>query len=103
MTLVSNQVPEAFDLDYKAELYGGSDSAKRALAGDVAALANTAGGLLVLGIGKMIKREPLLRRASLWQMPRSRVSGRPSRRMSCRFGPWMSCKSRTLPAQVSGC
>ena len=52
MTLVSNQVPEAFDLDYKAELYGGSDSAKRALAGDVTALANTAGGLLVLGIGE---------------------------------------------------
>lgn len=52
MTLVSNKVPEAFDLDYKAELYGGSDSAKRALAGDVAALANTAGGLLILGIGE---------------------------------------------------
>ena len=52
MTLVSNQVPEAFDLDYKAELYGGSDSAKRTLAGDVAALANTAGSLLVLGIGE---------------------------------------------------
>ena len=50
LTLVSNKIPEAFDLDFKAELYGNSDSAKRALAGDVVALANTAGGLLILGI-----------------------------------------------------
>jgi len=48
--LVTQQVPEAFDLEYKAELYGSSDSDKRALATDVAALANTDGGLLVLGI-----------------------------------------------------
>jgi hypothetical protein len=45
MTLVSNKVPEAFEFDYKAELYGSSEAAKRALAGDVAALANTAGVL----------------------------------------------------------
>jgi hypothetical protein len=38
MTLVSNKVPEAFDLDFKTELYGNSDAAGRALAGDVAAL-----------------------------------------------------------------
>jgi len=48
--LVSSQVPEAFDLDVKAKLYGNSDSDRRNLATDVAALANTAGGLLVLGI-----------------------------------------------------
>lgn len=50
--LVSDQVPEAFDLDFKAELYGNGESGRRSLATDVAALANTAGGLLVLGIGE---------------------------------------------------
>lgn len=50
MTLVSNQIAEAFDLDFKSELYGSSDRAKRDAATDVAALANTAGGLLILGI-----------------------------------------------------
>ena len=47
---MSNHVPEAFDLDFKRELYGNADRDKTALAIDVAALANTAGGLLVLGI-----------------------------------------------------
>lgn len=50
MTLVSNQVPEAFDLDFKAEMYGPTDRDRRDAATDVAALANTAGGLLILGI-----------------------------------------------------
>lgn len=49
-SLVSNKVGEAFDLDFKAEPYGNAERDKKALAGDVAALANTAGGLLVLGI-----------------------------------------------------
>lgn len=35
---------EAYDLDFKATLYGKSDKERRDLAGDVAALANTAGG-----------------------------------------------------------
>jgi Putative DNA-binding domain len=48
--LVSNAVTEAYDLDFKAELYGKSDKERRDLAGDVAALANTAGGVIVLGI-----------------------------------------------------
>ena len=48
--LVTSQVAEAFDLDFKAQLYGNSDRDRRGLATDVAALANTAGGLLVLGI-----------------------------------------------------
>src|SRR6266566_3869886 len=48
--LVPNQVSEAFDLDFKATLYGNADRDRRDLATDVAALANTAGGLLVLGI-----------------------------------------------------
>lgn len=48
--LVTQRVPETFDLEYKAELYGSSESDKRSLATDVAALANTDGGLLVLGV-----------------------------------------------------
>ncbi|WP_327651983.1 ATP-binding protein [Micromonospora aurantiaca] len=48
--LVSAGVREAFDLDFKQALYGRGDSDKRALASDVAALANTAGGLIVLGV-----------------------------------------------------
>jgi hypothetical protein len=50
MTLITNQVAEAFDLDFKSEMYGSSDRDKRDAATDVAALANTAGGLLILGI-----------------------------------------------------
>jgi predicted HTH transcriptional regulator len=48
--LVTNAVTEAYDLDFKASLYGHSDGDKRDLGGDVAAMANTAGGVLVLGI-----------------------------------------------------
>jgi hypothetical protein len=48
--LMTNHVSEAFDLDFKATLYGNSDRDRKDLATDVAALANTAGGLLVLGI-----------------------------------------------------
>lgn len=45
-------VAEAFDLDFKEQHYGRSDSEKRDLAGDVAALANTAGGVIVIGIAE---------------------------------------------------
>jgi hypothetical protein len=48
--LLTQQVQEAFDLEHRAELYGTSDSDKRALGTDVAALANTDGGLLVLSL-----------------------------------------------------
>jgi schlafen family protein len=48
--LIDHQVAETFDLDYKGELYGTRDQDKRDLAGDVAALANTAGGIIILGI-----------------------------------------------------
>jgi hypothetical protein len=50
MGLVDAGVAEAFDLDFKQELYGRTDADKRALATDVAALANTAGGIIVLGV-----------------------------------------------------
>jgi hypothetical protein len=48
--LVAGEVREEQDLEYKGQLYGTADSDKKALAGDVAALANTVGGLLLLGI-----------------------------------------------------
>ncbi|MFK0174218.1 helix-turn-helix domain-containing protein [Streptomyces sp. NPDC090306] len=48
--LQQNAVSESYDLEFKGELYGGGGSVKRDLAGDVAALANTAGGLLLLGV-----------------------------------------------------
>jgi len=51
-SLVTSTTQEAFDLDFKLTLYGRGDSDKRALAGDVAALANTAGGVIVLGVGE---------------------------------------------------
>ncbi|MBP2704347.1 ATP-binding protein [Microbispora sp. RL4-1S] len=48
--LVEGKIPEAADLDYKGQLYGNSDSAKRDLCTDVAAQANTQGGLVIVGI-----------------------------------------------------
>jgi hypothetical protein len=48
--LVAAGVSEDFDLDFKEQLYGNGDSERRALAGDVAAMANNAGGLIVIGI-----------------------------------------------------
>ena len=48
--LTAGGVPEDTDLDYKQQLYGSSDSDKRDLAGDVAALANSLGGLLLIGV-----------------------------------------------------
>ncbi|MDX2970976.1 AlbA family DNA-binding domain-containing protein [Kribbella solani] len=47
--LVRDGVPEAFDLDFKRELLGG-ESGNRKLATAVAAMANTAGGVIVFGI-----------------------------------------------------
>lgn len=38
----TNSVPEDYDLDFKRDLYGHSDSERRKLAGDVAAMANKA-------------------------------------------------------------
>lgn len=50
--LVMSSAQEAFDLDFKGTLYGRGDSDRRALAGDVAAMANTAGGVIVLGVAE---------------------------------------------------
>jgi hypothetical protein len=44
-SLVQSQVSESFDLDFKREHYGNAARDKLALAGDAAALANSAGAL----------------------------------------------------------
>jgi Putative DNA-binding domain len=51
-SLIDGQVSESFDLDFKSQHYGHGDSDRRDLAGDVAALANTAGGLLIIGVAE---------------------------------------------------
>lgn len=48
--LPTRQVREDYDLDFKETLYADSDKAKRDLCSDVAAMANTAGGLIILGV-----------------------------------------------------
>jgi hypothetical protein len=52
-SLVTGAVREDTDLDYKERLYGQADADKRDLAGDVAAMANTIGGVIVLGVAEV--------------------------------------------------
>lgn len=70
-TLVRDRVPESFDLDYKSTLYGTSDADKRDLSGDVAALANTAGGVILLGVDEDDQAPPSPLRASCCPMTSS--------------------------------
>jgi hypothetical protein len=51
-TLVAGSTREDTDLDFKEELYGRSDEKKRDLAGDVAAMANTVGGVIMIGVAE---------------------------------------------------
>ncbi len=48
--LVENRVPESMTLEFKREPYGTSDQAKKTWLKHVSALANTAGGDLIIGI-----------------------------------------------------
>ncbi len=48
--LPTGAVREDADLDFKQQRYGNSDQARRDLAGDLAAMANGRGGLIVIGI-----------------------------------------------------
>jgi hypothetical protein len=48
--LVTGGVREDADLDFKEERYGNSDSERREMAADIAAMANRRGGLIVIGI-----------------------------------------------------
>jgi hypothetical protein len=47
---VDGHVPEGVDLDWKKDFYQGSDSGKKELAKDVSAMANTVGGMVVIGV-----------------------------------------------------
>lgn len=49
-TAVDHQVPESEDLDWKKDFYAGTDAGKKELAKDVSAMANTRGGLIVIGV-----------------------------------------------------
>lgn len=48
--LVTGNVPEDADLDFKRDRYGNNDQQRRDLAGDLAAMGNARGGLIVVGI-----------------------------------------------------
>jgi Putative DNA-binding domain len=48
--LVENGVREDADLDFKQARYGNGEQERRAFAGDIAAMANDRGGLIVIGI-----------------------------------------------------
>lgn len=47
---VDSQIPESVDLDWKKDFYQGTDAGKKELAKDVSAMANTAGGMVVIGV-----------------------------------------------------
>jgi hypothetical protein len=53
--LIEAQIEEDPDLDFKSEPYGPKDGDKRTLAGDAAAMANTRGSAIVLGIGEVTR------------------------------------------------
>ena len=48
--LVDNRVPENITLEFKREAYGANDQAKKEWLKDISALANTAGGDLIIGV-----------------------------------------------------
>jgi hypothetical protein len=48
--LVDNRVPENITLEFKRESYGANDQAKKEWLKDISALANTAGGDLIIGV-----------------------------------------------------
>ncbi|WP_157847059.1 AlbA family DNA-binding domain-containing protein [Streptomyces achromogenes] len=47
---VDSEIPEGIDLDWKKEFYQGTEAGKKELAKDVSAMANTAGGMVVIGV-----------------------------------------------------
>lgn len=50
--LLDNRVPEGRDLEYKRDAIGRDDASKKEFLKDVSAMANTAGGDLIIGIGE---------------------------------------------------
>lgn len=65
---VDEHVPEHFDLDWKRDMYEGSDAGKKELAKDVAAMANTGGGLVVVGVDDA-KQDHAARLAPVTKLP----------------------------------
>ncbi|MEU9190308.1 ATP-binding protein [Streptomyces sp. NPDC048484] len=71
---VDSQVPEGVDLDWKKDFYQGTDAGKKELAKDVCAMANTVGGMVVIGVddGKqdharaLAPSEPIQGRGEEW-------------------------------------
>ncbi|WP_159107524.1 AlbA family DNA-binding domain-containing protein [Streptomyces rubrogriseus] len=47
---VDSQIPESVDLDWKKDFYQGTDAGKKELAKDVSAMANTVGGMVIIGV-----------------------------------------------------
>jgi hypothetical protein len=47
---VEDHVPESVDLDWKKDFYKATDADKKELAKDASAMANTAGGMVVIGV-----------------------------------------------------
>ncbi|MET4923001.1 putative DNA binding domain-containing protein [Streptomyces sp. PSRA5] len=47
---VENHIPESVDLDWKKDFYKGTDAGREELAKDVSAMADTAGGTVVIGV-----------------------------------------------------
>ncbi|MGH2973644.1 MAG: AlbA family DNA-binding domain-containing protein [Solirubrobacterales bacterium] len=48
--MIARGVREATDLDFKRQVYGGNEKGKRSFAGDIAAMANERGGLILIGV-----------------------------------------------------
>jgi predicted HTH transcriptional regulator len=48
--LIVNSISERMNLEFKRDVFGGSDEAKREILKDISALANSMGGDLVIGI-----------------------------------------------------
>jgi hypothetical protein len=47
---IANGVPEGILLDYKRDMYGGTDAETKEFLKDVSSFANTAGGHLIIGL-----------------------------------------------------
>ncbi|MGW7097527.1 AlbA family DNA-binding domain-containing protein [Streptomyces sp. NPDC054874] len=83
---VDSQIPEGVDLDWKKDFYPGTDAGKKELAKDVCAMANTAGGMVVVGVddGKqdhahaLAPSEPAPGRGEEWIRRCSRTGSSPS-------------------------
>ena len=56
-SLKDTGVPEGISIEYKRELYSGSDAGVKEFLKDVSAFANTSGGHLIIEIGRASCRE----------------------------------------------